>query len=114
MDRADGTDLSTESRAVRRRHERHRRERLHPGAGAGQAANRQTANGLRLPRADLLGGDYHLRGSESGACRLVHLAMEGSGVSGTEASAAVSTDTPAFGITIVNRPARAARRTLKT
>jgi endonuclease/exonuclease/phosphatase family metal-dependent hydrolase len=40
--------------------------------------------------------------------------MEGSGVSGTEAVAAVSTDTPAFGITIVNRPARAARRTLKT
>ncbi len=40
--------------------------------------------------------------------------MESSGVSVTEAGAAVLTEIPAFGTTIVNRPARAARRVLKT
>ena len=39
--------------------------------------------------------------------------MENLGVSGTDTSAAASTDPPAFGITIVNRPARVTRRTLK-
>jgi endonuclease/exonuclease/phosphatase family metal-dependent hydrolase len=39
--------------------------------------------------------------------------MENVGVSGTEAGAAVASDTPAFGITIVNRPTRPARDTLK-
>jgi endonuclease/exonuclease/phosphatase (EEP) superfamily protein YafD len=39
--------------------------------------------------------------------------MESSGVSGTQADALVSANIPAFGTTIVNRPAADARRTLK-
>jgi endonuclease/exonuclease/phosphatase family metal-dependent hydrolase len=39
--------------------------------------------------------------------------MERGGVSGTEAGAEALSETPVFGTTVVNRPARAARRTLK-